>query len=222
MADLYLALGSNIAPRCHLPQALTLLRARYPLLRVSSWFLTRPWGVTDQPWFLNCAVHAVTCDDPHQVLAFTQRIEALLGRRRVLTNGPRTVDIDLLLHDDHVCYDARLTLPHPGLRERDFLLIPLLELAPHARHPGDRTPLAAAVGTLRYRQIVHRVAPQDCPTLRNRGSSFAVGAIRDHCAAATGAGSRASVGPAPLAVSMGLPCLLPCCSCRMPAWRRCR
>lgn len=160
MADLYLALGSNIVPRRHLPQALTLLHARYRLLRVSSWYLTRPWGVTDQPWFLNCAVHAVTCDDPHQVLVFTQRIEALLGRRRVLTNGPRTVDIDLLLHDNHVCCNARLTLPHPGLRERDFMLIPLLELAPHTRHPGDGTPLAAAVGTLRYRQIVHRVAAQ--------------------------------------------------------------
>ena len=158
MADLYLSLGSNLAPRRHLPRALALLRARYPLLRVSSWFLTRPWGVAAQPWFLNCCAHAVTRDHPLRVLAFTQRIEALLGRRRVLPNGPRTVDIDLLLHDNHVCAGTRLTLPHPGLRERDFMLIPLLELAPEARDPRDGSALAAAAGALPYRQIARRVA----------------------------------------------------------------
>ena len=160
MADLYLSLGSNLAPRRHLPRALALLRARYPLLRVSSWFLTRPWGITDQPWFLNCCAHAVTRDHPLHVLAFTQRIEALLGRRRVLPNGPRTVDIDLLLHDNHVCTSDRLTLPHPGLCERDFMLIPLLELAPEARDPRTGSALAAAAGALRFRQIARRVVTQ--------------------------------------------------------------
>ena len=160
MGDLYLSLGSNLAPRRHLPRALALLRSRFPLLRVSSWFLTRPWGVTDQPWFLNCCVHAVTNDAPLRVLAFTQRIEALLGRRRVWPNGPRTVDIDLLLYDNHVCDSDRLTLPHPGLRERDFMLIPLLELAPEARDPRDGSALSAAVGALRYRQIARRVAAE--------------------------------------------------------------
>ena len=158
MADLYLSLGSNLAPRRHLPRALALLRARYPLLRVSSWFLTRPWGMADQPWFLNCCAHAVTREHPLRVLAFTQRVEALLGRRRVLPNGPRTMDIDLLLHDNHVCAGTRLTLPHPGLRERDFMLIPLLELAPEVRDPRDGSALAAAAGALRYRQIARRVA----------------------------------------------------------------
>lgn len=160
MADLYFSLGSNLAPRRHLPRALALLRARYPLLRVSSWFLTRPWGVADQPWFLNCCAHAVAREHPLRVLAFTQAVEALLGRRRVLPNGPRTVDIDLLLHDDHVCDGTRLTLPHPGLRDRDFMLIPLLELAPEIRDPRDGSALAAAAGALRYRQIARRVAPQ--------------------------------------------------------------
>ena len=157
MGDLYLSLGSNLAPRRNLVGALALLRARYPLLRVSSWFLTRPWGVTDQPWFLNCCAHAVTRDHPLCVLAFTQRIEALLARRRVLPNGPRTVDIDLLLHDNQVCDGDRLTLPHPGLCERDFMLIPLLELAPEVRDPRDGSALATAAGALPYRQIARRV-----------------------------------------------------------------
>ena len=158
MADLYLALGSNIAPRHHLSRALMLLRARYPLLRVSAWFRTLPWAVTQQPWFLNCAVHAVTCDDPLQVLDFTQGVERLLGRRRVVRNGPRTVDIDLLLHGDRVCGSSRLTLPHPGLRARDFMLVPLLELAPRVRDPRDGTRFAAALPAVTWRQIVRRVS----------------------------------------------------------------
>lgn len=157
--DLYLALGSNIAPRRHLARALRLLRARYPLLRVSSWFHTLPWGETRQPWFLNCAVHVVTREEPLQVLDFTQAVERLLGRRRVLPNGPRTVDIDLLLHGDHVHDDARLMLPHPGLRARDFMLVPLLELAPLARDPRDGTSLAAALPAVTWRQIVRRARP---------------------------------------------------------------
>ena len=159
MADLYFAVGSNIAPRRHLTQTLVLLRARYPLLRVSAWFHTLPWGVTQQPWFLNCAVHAVTCEDPLQVLDFTQGVERLLGRRRAVRNGPRTVDIDLLLHGDQVYGSSRLTLPHPGLRARDFMLVPLLELAPRARDPRDGTSLAAALPDVTWRQIVRRLSP---------------------------------------------------------------
>lgn len=156
MADLYLALGSNIAPRRHLTQALTLLRARYPVLRVSSWFHTLPWGETRQPWFLNCVVHVMTREEPRRVLDFTQSVERLLRRRRVLPNGPRTVDIDLLLYGDQVLDGARLILPHPGLRTRDFMLVPLLELAPRARDPRDGTSLAAALPAVTWRQIVRR------------------------------------------------------------------
>lgn len=156
MADLYLALGSNIAPRRHLAQALQLLGARYPLLRVSAFFHTLPWGVTQQPWFLNCAAHVVTRDQPLQVLDFTQRVERRLGRRRALRNGPRTVDIDLLLYGGQVHASRRLTLPHPGLRGRDFMLAPLLELAPRARDPRDGSSLAAALAAVTWRQIVRR------------------------------------------------------------------
>lgn len=157
MADLYLALGSNIAPRRHLARALELLAARYALLRVSAWFHTLPWGVTCQPWFLNCAAHVVTGEEPLQVLDFTQRVERLLGRRRGLRHGPRTVDIDLLLHGGRVLAGPRLTVPHPGLRARDFMLAPLLDLAPQARDPRDGSSLAAALPAVTWRQIVRRV-----------------------------------------------------------------
>ena len=170
MADLYLALGSNIAPRRHLVLALTLLAARYPLLRVSAWYLTLPWGVTQQPWFLNCAVHAVANEEPEQVLDFTQRVERLLGRRRVLHHGPRTVDIDLLLHGGRRRDSTRLQLPHPGLRERDFMLVPLLELAPLVRDPRDGSSLAEALPGVTHRQIVRRVPAGIRPGGNRRGA----------------------------------------------------
>ena len=185
--DLYLALGSNIAPRRHLAQALVLLRARYPLLRVSSWFHTLPWGVTQQPWFLNCAVHVVTCEEPLRVLDFTQTVERLLGRRRVLLNGPRTVDIDLLLYGDHVHDGARLMLPHPGLRARDFMLVPLLELAPRARDPRDGTSLAAALPAVTWRQIVGRAsAARDAGSGRRPAAGGPCGSPRRTRAGAEG------------------------------------
>ena len=199
MADLYLALGSNIAPRHHLAQALRLLRARYPLLRVSSWFHTLPWGETRQPWFLNCAVHVVTREEPLQVLDFTQAVERLLGRRRVLSNGPRTVDIDLLLYGDHVHEDARLMLPHPGLRARDFMLVPLLELAPLARDPRDGTSLAAAVSAVTWRQIVRRARPArsaGAPKPPSGGLAFgpAPPCVRSPVGSAAGAPIRRNAG----------------------------
>lgn len=175
MSDVYLALGSNLAPRRHLSCALARLRVRYPLLRMSGWLLTIPWGCQPQPWFLNCAVQVTTMDAPDAVLAFTQRLERLAGRRRVMANGPRTLDIDLLLYDDRVLEGDRLTLPHPGLRERDFMLLPLLELAPHARDPRDGSPLSRALTAVAYRQIVRRVAaaPASYPTRCAAASAYA-------------------------------------------------
>lgn len=154
----YLALGSNLAPRRHLARALALLRARFPLLRTSGWFLTIPWGCRPQPCFLNGAVEITTAASADEVLAFTQRLEALAGRRRLLPNGPRTLDLDLLLFGDCVLDRSHLTVPHPGLRERDFMLVPLLDLAPRARDPRDGSALAAALPGVRYRQIIRRVA----------------------------------------------------------------
>ena len=122
------------------------------------------------------------------MLDFTQAVERLLGRRRVLPNGPRTVDIDLLLYGDHVHDDARLMLPHPGLRARDFMLVPLLELAPRARDPRDGTSLAAALPTVTWRQIVRRARPA-----RSAGAPIRPDGVGQHALPRRAHGGKARV-----------------------------
>ncbi len=155
----FIACGSNIDPRPNLGRALVQLGAAVERLRTSPTYLTRPWGVAAQAPFLNLVVAVRTAAAPHALLDRLQEIEHALGRTRTVRHGPRTIDLDVLLYGDLVIADERLTIPHPGLIERDFMLVPLLDIAPGLTHPADGRPLAARRHRLRYRQIVARVAP---------------------------------------------------------------
>lgn len=161
----FIACGSNIDPRPNLARALARLGAAADLLRRSPTYLTRPWGVRDQAPFLNLVAAVRTAAAPHALLDDLQAIERALGRTRTVRHGPRTIDLDILLYGDLVIGDPgtggghRLTIPHPGLTERDFMLVPLLDIAPDLAHPADGRPLAAWRPRLRYRQIVARVTP---------------------------------------------------------------
>lgn len=154
--QVFLSLGSNVDPRWNLLRCLDLLE-RIPgsvLEDESSWYRTRPWGIEDQPEFLNLVVSMRTTLEPMDLLRATQGIESELGRKRLLRNGPRTIDIDLLLFGDRLLSEPELSLPHPGLTERDFMLIPLIEIAPQSLHPVLSRPVAELEGMLRYRQIL--------------------------------------------------------------------
>ena len=159
----YIAIGSNIDPRRNIPCCLELLRI-IPDSRVtmeSSWYLTSPWGIASQPDFINLVVGLETRLSPRQLLVETQAIETRLERLRTLKNGPRTIDLDLLLFGDTVLDEHDLSIPHTGLLLRDFMLIPLIELAPEIIHPARGRPLGELTRELRYRQIIARLPPEE-------------------------------------------------------------
>ena len=132
----YLSLGSNVGAReVHLREAIARLEKVGRLVSVSSVYETEPVESTDQPWFLNCAVGLETTQSPKQLMEAALQIEREMGRVRDGKKGPRTIDIDLLLFGDTVSNSPGLTLPHPGMHLRRFVLEPLAEIAPEVRHP---------------------------------------------------------------------------------------
>lgn len=129
----YIGLGGNLGDRrANLDRALALLNASpgVRVRRVASVYETAPVGFTAQPRFLNTVAEVETDLAPADLLAVMQRIEAELGRVRTIRWGPRTIDLDLLLYDDLTLDDPALTIPHPRLAERAFVLVPLAELLP--------------------------------------------------------------------------------------------
>lgn len=139
---IFLGLGSNIGDREGNIRAAVAKLAAYPGIRVervSSLYATAPVGYTDQPEFLNAVAAVTTTLEPPALLAACLALERELGRERLIRWGPRTIDIDVLLYDDAVVASDELTLPHPRLLERCFVLVPLAEIAPAEHLPGGRT-----------------------------------------------------------------------------------
>ncbi len=143
MAEALIALGGNVGDvRATLGRAVALLceRGDVRLKARSSDYATPPWGVSDQPPFVNLCIAVDTELAPHALLARMQAVERALGRDRATERhwGPRPVDLDLLAYDDVALDDPDLTLPHPRLFERAFVLVPLAEIAPERVIAGVR------------------------------------------------------------------------------------
>ena len=141
MARAYVGLGSNLGDReATLRRALELLGEHVVVGAVSSFRVTEPWGYADQPAFLNAAAAVETELSPRELLSVLLDVERALGRTRDGPRyGPRTVDLDLLLYGDEVVDQPGLTVPHPRLHERRFVLEPLAELEPGLAVPGRGT-----------------------------------------------------------------------------------
>lgn len=132
----YLSLGSNVGDRAaNLNAAIARLAELGAVVAVSSFYETEPVELAAQPWFLNCAVALDTEKMPKQLLTGIFEIEQGMGRRCVQTKGPRSIDIDILLFGSSIVDTKKLTIPHPALHERRFVLEPLAEIAPEVRHP---------------------------------------------------------------------------------------
>lgn len=134
---IYLGLGSNLGEReAHLRRALHLIDSwDLRVKRVSSVYETAPMYKENQGQFLNAVVEAQTTLFPMRLLLRLQTIERKMGRRRKVVNGPRTIDLDILLFGNSIVETGTLTIPHPRMEERRFVLEPLAELAPDLHHP---------------------------------------------------------------------------------------
>ena len=137
MAIAYIALGSNLGDKeKNLRRALLLLTQQgVEVVRVSSFISTEPYGVTDQPQFLNAVACVRTSLAPLALLDVLLATELAMGRVRLRHWGERNIDLDLLLYEDVVLDTPRLRLPHPDMQNRDFVLLPLAEIAPELKHP---------------------------------------------------------------------------------------
>jgi 2-amino-4-hydroxy-6-hydroxymethyldihydropteridine diphosphokinase len=145
----FLGLGSNLGDRAaHLRAALEALAPYVDVTWVSSIYETAPMYVEDQPSFYNLACGGQTRLPSAALLRELKQIERALGRAPGPRYGPRVVDLDLLLFDDLVLASDALTLPHPRMLERAFVLVPLAEIAPHQRHPVARKTIAALAAAL--------------------------------------------------------------------------
>lgn len=134
----YIALGSNMGDKkAYLDQAVEKLK-NHPLcqvIKVADYIQTEPYGGVEQDVFLNSALELRTLLMPQELLALLNQIEAEAGRVRTIHWGPRTLDLDILFYDDCVIDTPSLTIPHIDLQNRDFVLVPMAQIAPYFRHP---------------------------------------------------------------------------------------
>lgn len=133
----YLLLGSNLGNRKEiLDKALELITKKIGIIiSQSEDYETKPWGVTNQPDFLNLAIGIHTNLKPLEILKQTQAIENQLGRVRKEKWGARLIDIDIMFYENEIIDEPNLKVPHPLMQERDFALIPLAEIVPNLVHP---------------------------------------------------------------------------------------
>jgi len=156
--EVYLGLGSNLGDRkTNLEKALQLLGERLTIRQVSSLYQTEPVGHKEQPMFFNAVCRAETDLGPLQLLSLIKGIEAALGRVPSFASGPRSIDVDILLYEGLAMETADLTIPHPRMAERAFVLIPLLELTPELVHPVSGENIKDLVAAVQGQQGVEKV-----------------------------------------------------------------
>jgi 2-amino-4-hydroxy-6-hydroxymethyldihydropteridine diphosphokinase len=157
----YLSLGSNVGDReAQLRDAVERLSTLGRVIAVSSFYETEPVEFTAQPWFINCAVALETSSTPEQLMTSILRIEEEMGRRRVQNKGPRSIDIDILLFGDAIIESSELTIPHPAMHQRRFVLEPLAEIVPQAQHPVFQKTVRELLDQLPAGQSVRKREPR--------------------------------------------------------------
>jgi 2-amino-4-hydroxy-6-hydroxymethyldihydropteridine diphosphokinase len=157
MADIFLALGGNMGDRKqNLKQALVLLSRKVDIEAVSPIYESDPVGYTEQPLFLNMVLKGKTALKPKELLKYAKEIESKLGRQPSFPNAPRPIDIDILFYDNKIINSKELTVPHPRITVRSFVLVPLNEISPDFIHPGNDRAVKHLVSDLGTIKGLHR------------------------------------------------------------------
>ena len=155
MSRIFLSLGSNLGDKeGNIGHAIELLSKKVKILKKSSYYETEPVGYKDQPWFLNMVLEGETELPPEEVLSFSKSIESEMKRIKTIVNGPRIIDIDILIYEDEVIETGDLTVPHPRMFVRSFVMVPLLEIAPDLIIRGRD--IKDVMGTLKGEKIHKR------------------------------------------------------------------
>ena len=135
--EIYLGLGANLGnPRETFDRSLSQVKMFADILNQSSLYRSKPYGFSEQPSFVNAAIRISSTLPPLEILKKTQQIEKNLGKKTLHKNGPRVIDLDLLIYDDLMLDSKKLVLPHPGILKRDFVILPLLEIKANLAHPA--------------------------------------------------------------------------------------
>ena len=160
LTKVYLSLGSNLGDRAaNLRAAIRSLRlARVSTLKISSFYETEPVGYLDQPWFLNCAVEGETTRQPLELLESFRAMEMAFHSRKEFANGPRILDIDILLFGDESFDTPELKIPHARMLDRKFVLVPLAEIAPKLTHRSWPANVSELLARSDDRSVVRRLS----------------------------------------------------------------
>ena len=151
----YLSLGTNMGDHAdNLKQAISSLAPQMRVKKKSRVYETPPWGYTEQEPFLNQVVEVTTYLEPEPLLKHLKRLEIALGRKATFRYGPRLIDIDILFYGDLVLDTPVLTVPHPHLHERGFVLLPMMEIAPDLNHPVTKKSIREMIALCNTEGIV--------------------------------------------------------------------
>jgi 2-amino-4-hydroxy-6-hydroxymethyldihydropteridine diphosphokinase len=198
----YIGIGSNLGDRAaNAERALREMRALGSVTRVSSFYRTAPWGKPDQPWYLNAVAQLETTLAPRTLLERLRAIETTMGRVRGERWSPRTIDLDLLLYADLEVDEPDLRVPHPYLRERAFVLVPLAEIDDRFAQLRDALAEAELAGVV----LVERESVTEMPQQRLSSVSERIGALARFLSESGAARVRIERGDDAIEISVGGP-----------------
>lgn len=159
----FIGIGSNQGDRIeNVKEALKKIEQKFKLLKASSLYLSQPVGMKrGTPWFINCVVEVKTKEKPEEILSFLEEVEKEMGRERKGKFFPRPIDLDLLLYGKKVIEKPPLTIPHPRMHKRRFVLLPLVEIEEKAYHPSLRKTARELLMGLEDEWIVEKLEEEE-------------------------------------------------------------